>query len=358
MQDLTIIELLKCHPNTTIVDAMKIIDKNSYGMLYIVSDDGVLCGCLTDGDIRRWIISGGSVDAPVSKAMNPNPIYVYENQQNDGIKIIHEQNTRSIAVVNKQFCLIDVLFPNPKLLRYSHKELNETPIIIMAGGVGTRLRPFTRILPKPLIPIGDIPILERIMNKYREFGATRFFLSVNYRKEMIKSYFADAQIAYSISYIEEEQPLGTAGSIRLIDEEFKTPVIISNCDILIEADYGDILCHHKKSQNDITIVSALKNTIIPYGVLKMDLEGMVESMEEKPSISSFINTGMYVINPEFIQWIPKEKVFHMTDLVNLMIKERKKVGIYPISEDSFLDMGEFAEMKRMEERINGGISKT
>ena len=250
----------------------------------------------------------------------------------------------------------DVIFLEEYLkIRKGNKEendiLRDTPVIIMAGGKGTRLYPYTRILPKPLIPIGDIPILERIFNRMSSYGVEDIYLTVNYKKEMIKSYFSESDHTYRIHYVNEEQPMGTAGSISLIEDKFEKPVIVTNCDILIEADYGNIMKYHQESGNDLTIISSLKNTVIPYGVLYSEKQGQITSMEEKPQITHLINTGMYVINPEFLEWIPKDRVFHMTDLVELMIQRNKRVGMYPISENAFLDMGEFEELKKMEERL-------
>ena len=221
----------------------------------------------------------------------------------------------------------------------------------MAGGKGTRLYPFTKILPKPLIPVGDTPILERIFNRYAAYGIDHFYLTVNYKKNIIKSYFDDLDKAYELKYVEEDQPLGTGGSLRLITDPLVKPIIVANCDILIDADYADIYRYHIESKSDVTIVSALKQIQVPYGVLHAGEKGVISSMEEKPSMSYFINTGMYVVNPECLGFIPSNQMYHMTDLVDELMKQGKKVSMYPISEDSFLDMGEFEAMKRMEDRL-------
>lgn len=169
---------------------------------------------------------------------------------------------------------------------------------------------------------------------------------------MIKSYFSDLQPDYRIKYVEETMPLGTGGSLKLIEDKFEQPLFVTNCDALILADYSEIYDYHSKTGNIITIVSALKNITIPYGVLKSEENGKVIGMEEKPKLSYFINTGMYIINPEIIGKIPDNTMFHMTHLVEKVMQEGGRVGMYPISEDSFLDMGEFDEMRRMEEKLN------
>lgn len=169
---------------------------------------------------------------------------------------------------------------------------------------------------------------------------------------MIKAYFTENVSDYELSYVEEEKPLGTAGSLGLLPAEFTRPLIVTNCDILIHADYGDILQCHKDSGNEMTIVTALKNIVVPYGVIHSSENGAICSMEEKPRLSYFVNTGMYILNPEILKEIPKDTFFHMTDLAAKLMGEKRKVGMYPISEDSFLDMGELEEMRRMEQKLN------
>lgn len=176
-------------------------------------------------------------------------------------------------------------------------------------------------------------------------------MTVNYKKCMIQSYFSDLNPRYGISYIEEYKPLGTGGGLKLIDKKIDKPLIVVNCDALILADYADIYRHHVSSKNEITIISSLKNVTVPYGVLYAGDNGELLGMEEKPKHSYFINTGMYVINPSTIDLIPEDTLFHMTHLVEAVLRNGGRVGTYPISEDSFLDMGEFEEMKRMEEKL-------
>ena len=345
-----------CKASETILEAMEKINNNSKGMLFVVDESDSLVGCLTDGNIRRWLLKNGKFDANTSEAMNPRPIYVNKRDRINAFRIMTEHSIKALAVVDDSLHIIDVVFyDNIKLYRNNRDALSKTPVIVMAGGKGTRLYPYTKILPKPLIPIGDIPILERILDQYAEFGVTEFYLTINYRKEMIKSYFTELTKDYEIHFIEEDYPLGTAGGIRLIRKKFAEPVIVTNCDILIDADYADAMDYHNQMKHDITIVASRKKTTIPYGVLKTDKEDKVVSMDEKPELINYVNTGMYIVDPEFIDWIPKGKEYHMTDLVEKMIKSGKCVGMYIVSENAFLDMGEFAEMKRMEERINAGF---
>lgn len=341
---------------SSILESMSLIDSNGQYIVFCIDDEGRLLGSLTDGDIRRWIIKGGSLDAPVGDVCFKNVSFITclesdEETRREAEKCFGQTDKRVIPVINKDRVVVDVIVLKPKDSIHNSGDLIGIPVIIMAGGKGTRLQPYTKVLPKPLIPMGDIPIVERIIGKFHDFGASDFYMTLNYRKEMIKAYFNDSGHDYSLKYVEENRPLGTAGSIRLIQDTFESPVIVSNCDILINADYGDILDMHRNHKNKMTIVSSLKNVVVPYGVLNTIEGGKVISIEEKPNMSYFINTGMYIIDPDIIDFIPKDTFFHMTDLTQVLLDKGMKVGTYPISEEAFLDMGELEEMKRMEEKL-------
>ena len=340
----------------TIVDAMGKIDQNSKGILFITDQKGVLQGALTDGDIRRWLMNSGEITASVTNAMNSSPIPLNEENKQDAFKIMKEKQITALPLTDYEKKVVDVVFLSDSEKTVVKRKLKNIPVVVMAGGKGTRLYPYTKILPKPLVPIGDTPIVERIINYYTDFGMDKFYLTVNYKKNMIRSCFDDINRSYEITYVEEDKPLGTGGSIKLIDDEITSPFFITNCDALILADYYDIYQYHLKAGNDITMVSALKNYQVPYGVMHTGSNGILESMEEKPKLSYFINTGMYIINPSVIELIPDNVMFHMTNLVEKVMEKGGKVGTYPVSEDSFLDMGEFDEMKRMEEKL--GIIKS
>ena len=341
-------------PDGTVVEAMQKIDTNARGILLVTDQERKLCGVLTDGDIRRWLIRTGKLHGAVSQVMNCHPKVVSREEIPFSKEYMEQSVITALPVVDEAGVVLDILFRESKEDAFSRKKggLERVPVVVMAGGKGTRLYPYTKILPKPLIPIGDIPIMERILRKFHEFGADEFYATVNYRKSMIKSYFAEVNAGYAIHYVEEDVPLGTAGSLRLLERPFDVPFIVTNCDILIHAEYGDIYRYHKESGNEMTIVTALKNIVVPYGVVRSSENGTVESIDEKPKLSYFVNTGMYILNPLLVQEIPPDVMFHMTDLSDMLLKQKRKVGMYPISEDSFLDMGEFEEMRRMEEKLN------
>lgn len=339
----------------SIVDAMEKIDINAKGILFIVDKEETLVGCITDGDIRRWLLKTGDLNSLVSNAMMHSPQYLFIEEKNKAKNLMRQKVITALPLLNHYKKIVDIVLmseisENKKVDK--RKNLSEIPVVIMAGGKGTRLYPYTKILPKPLIPIGDTPIIERIINCFVKYKINKYYITVNYKKGMIKAYFSETKPSYKIKYIEEKKPLGTGGSLKLINEIFDKPFFVVNCDSLIFADYNDLYEHHIKSGNLITIVSALKNITIPYGVLYSKENGELMNLEEKPKLSYFINTGMYIINPELIEKIPDNAIFHMTHLVENVMKNGGKVGMYPVSENSFLDMGEFDEMHRMEEKLN------
>lgn len=348
------IEPLVAGRHTMLVEAMQKIDDNSNGILFVTDEEDRLCGVLSDGDIRRWIIRTGRLDVEICLVMNKNPRFISEENRQNPYSYMEAEMISALPMLNKDGRIHEIVFMNDKINLHvvENDSLKDIPVIIMAGGEGTRLYPYTKILPKPLIPVGDVPIMERIIEYFCRYGIREYYVTVNYKKTMIRSYFSEMSRPYHIQYVEEDCPLGTAGSLRLLENTFDVPVFVTNCDILIRADYEDIYNYHRTSGNVITMVTALKNDIIPYGVVYTRENGEVCQIEEKPRRSYFVNTGMYVINPEMIQFIPENTFFHMTDLMTRVMQKGFKVGMYPVSENSFLDMGEFDEMKRMEEKLD------
>ena len=337
---------------STIRDALKKIDDEGKGIALVVDENNRFLGTVTDGDIRRWVLKNGSMDSYVTEVMNKNAIYIFEDNEKKAKKIMAENCITAIPVLNLDKTINRIIFLHDSLMKKEKSDvLKEIPVVIMAGGLGTRLYPYTKILPKPLIPIGDTPIIERIIDKFREYSVENFYLTVNYKKNMIKSYFNDLEKDYNVYYVDEDKPLGTGGSLSLLKGKIKQTFFVSNCDILIDAEYDKILRHHKESGNKVTIVSSIKNFTIPYGVFKLNNEGCIKEIQEKPEYSYLINTGMYVLEPEVLNDIPENKFYNLPDIIEKYMKDNVKVGVYPISENSWMDMGQISEMRDMVERI-------
>ncbi|MCA9766657.1 MAG: nucleotidyltransferase family protein [Carnobacterium sp.] len=334
-----------------IKDAMAKMDKNARKIIYVTSENKLI-GSLSDGDIRRWILKDQSIYAMVKEAMNSHPVFILKKDTDKAMEQMKKQNIESVPVLNEDHTIRNIMFKTHELIQ--GKKI-QTPVVIMAGGKGTRLYPYTKILPKPLIPIGDTPIMERIIDKFHNFGCSDFIVSVNYKKNMIKGYFNEAERDYKMTYVDEDKPLGTGGSLSLMRDQLKETFFVSNCDILVDADYTDIVDFHKKNEHDITFIASLKITQIPYGVLQLDENGLLESTVEKPEYSHLINTGMYVMEPSILDFVPEDEFADLPDVITAAKNAGLKVGVFPVSENSWLDMGQIKEMEEMIERL--GVKK-
>lgn len=338
----------------SIVEAMQKIDQNTCGILFVVNDDNKLVGSLTDGDIRRWLIKTGNLHAEISEAMNLKPYSITQSDIDNAYIIMKSNDLFSLPVVNENREVVDIVFNDrkkKKSTRVLAGKLENVPVVMMAGGKGTRLYPYTKILPKPLIPVGELPIAEQIINRFHSYGCKQFYLIVNYKKNMIKGYFNEIEKDYHILYADEDKPLGTGGGLSLLKGRIKDTFILTNCDILIEEDYSKIYKYHKEHHNVITMVCSLKNYKIPYGVVNMGNGGQIESMEEKPTFSFFTNTGCYIVEPEVIEDMPDNMVIGFPDLLEKYKNMGRNVGVYPIGESSWMDMGEMDALEEMRKRL-------
>ena len=334
-----------------IKEAIERLDEGGKKVLFIESD-GKLKAVLTDGDIRRWILKNGNLDESVERIANYNPKYLFENEKFKAKDIMREYSINSIPILNINKEIKSIIFWDD--IEFKEKKIIEKlnlPVVIMAGGLGTRLYPYTKILPKPLIPIGDTPIIERIINKFNYYGCNEYYLTVNYKKNMIKSYFGDIEKSYEISYIDEDKPLGTGGSLYYLKGKIDKTFFVSNCDILIDADYVDIYNYHKSSRNVITMVCAMKNVTIPYGVIELDSYGKINNMIEKPKYSFLTNTGVYIIEPSVLDLINENEFIHLPEIVQKCIDKYLKVGVYPVTERAWMDMGQPEEMQEMIDKL-------
>ncbi len=337
------IEKFLIDENKTIIDAMKQLDNVAKKILFVTKDNK-FAGTLTDGDIRRYILKNGNLEGYVKDFANYNPKYLKKEQSHYAKVYMRKHSFQAIPIVNDNLDIVDI-----KLLNHTPnfpKIKTKLPIVIMAGGLGTRLYPYTKILPKPLIPIGDVPIIEHIINRFNLFFEGEYHLIVNHKKNMIKAYFNEIEKDYEVSYVDEDVPLGTGGGLSLLKNEINSTFILSNCDILVNDDLEEIYKHHKKEQNLVTMVCSLKNIKIPYGVIETNEDGDILNMKEKPTVSFLTNTGVYIVEPEVIKPLNEEFIGFPTIIENLK-NEGKKIGIYPINEDKWLDMGQLDTMQEM-----------
>jgi dTDP-glucose pyrophosphorylase len=339
----------------TLFESMSLLNKTARKILFIVNQDKQFTGSLSDGDIRRWILNGGALDANVGQVANKDAYVIKHPYSIQKVKSDMELNDIDyVPILDANDEIIDILIYeqlfDENLKTTARREL-EIPVIIMAGGKGTRLDPFTKILPKPLLPIGDKTTLEVIFDKFLIFGVTHFHLSVNYKSQIIKSYFNELNPSYKISYLDESKPLGTAGALSQLRGRSESSVLITNCDIIIDTDYVELLQHHLEHKNEITIVASLKKYKIPYGVCDVDSSGVLSGLREKPELNHLVNTGMYIITQRALEMIPRDEFYHMTNLVEKVQQCGGRVGLFPISDDSWADTGEWHEYENTLKRL-------
>ena len=350
------LKTLLVSPQTTLKQAMQKLNETAIGILFIVNKDQVIKGTVTDGDIRRGLIKGLKFGDPLERVMRKRFVTLFRDdadKEDKAKNLMRTKEIEHIPVLDEKDQIIDMIkwkdvFENGKAsLR---KKMFSNPVVIMAGGRGSRLDPVTRILPKPLIPIKDKPIIEIIMEKFYKFGFANFTFTLNYKKEYIKMFLKENKFPYKIDWIEEDEYLGTAGSLSLLSGSIKETFIVSNCDIIVNADYEDILKWHKAHRNLITLIGCHKEIEIPYGILEMD-DGRLARFIEKPNYDVLINTGVYIIEPEVLRLIPRKQSIDMNVLIQLVSK-KGKVSVYPIH-SGWLDIGQWEEYKRSLKELDG-----
>ncbi len=349
-------------PDSSVKNAISRIGESGCKVVVVVDDGERLRGIFTDGDMRRYILRGGNLDAPISDAMNAHPYVLAEGFSHEDLqKCFVERNRFMCPIVDRGGRLVKVVFRDDYTDRLENFSLPRLPTgvstVIMAGGLGKRLYPYTKVLPKALIPIGDKPILTHVINSFRAFGCDEFHLVVNHKRNLIKAYYAEENPGCRMIFHDEEKPLGPAGGLCYLKGVMTDTFFLSNCDILVDANYAEIYEFHKKERNLITAVGALRDVEVPYGVIEVEGCGSsIKAISEKPSSSYLANVGVYAIEPEVLDDIEYEKVLLITDLIAKYIREGKRVGVYPVSGASWQDMGQLDELRKMEKTIGGGVS--
>lgn len=335
--------------NQNIRDAIKAMDKGGIGFVVCVDSNENVIGVIANGDFRRAILSGISLNENVLKITNKRFKYLTKGYlKKDVLDLFRETVIQHIPILENGK-LVEIIteeaFYDIRGEGKSRDALNML-VVIMAGGKGVRLDPFTRILPKPLIPIGNKPIIEVIMAEYAKYGMSNFYISVNHKAQMIKAYFEDQDSGYKIKYINESQPLGTAGGLKHLENKIDSTFFVSNCDIIIKNDYFKIYEFHKDRKFDLTLVVSMQHHTVPYGVCEIENGGRFKEIKEKPEYDFLVNAGMYLLEPLVFKLIPKDEYFDMTDLIRKAQEMGLSVGVYPVSEKSYIDVGQLAEYKK------------
>ena len=332
----------------SIKTAMKKLDESDNKILFIVEENKLLA-TLTDGDIRRYLIAGGDLGDCAYKAANCNPLSALSIDK--ARRLYDRKDYIAIPIINDKGELTDIYLGEDSLYHKIYRL--KVPVVVNAGGRGTRLDPFTKVLPKPLIPVGDLPIIEHIMREYEKYGCYDFHIIVNYKKQLVKAYFKESEHKYNIKWHDEEVALGTGGGLCFLKGQIHETFFFTNCDILLKSNYDSMIRYHKESGNAITMVCAYKNITIPYGVIEMGENASIENMKEKPELSFLTNTGMYIVEPEVLDDIEDNVPIGFPDIIKLQKEKGRKVSVYPVSENEWMDMGQLSELEKMRIRLYG-----
>jgi Nucleoside-diphosphate-sugar pyrophosphorylase involved in lipopolysaccharide biosynthesis/translation initiation factor 2B, gamma/epsilon subunits (eIF-2Bgamma/eIF-2Bepsilon) len=333
----------------SIFEAMEQLNKSGKRILFVLKDNKLVAS-LTDGDIRRGILKGKELDEKIKKIANYCPIYLFKEQVMRAESLIEKEQIDAVPIVDKNKEVIEIIFAKPDYEEIQKFDC-DVPVVIMAGGSGTRLQPYTEVLPKPLIPINGMPIIEHIIRRFFKYGCNNFNIIVNYKRNMIKAYFDDIEKSYHLNYVFEDKRLGTGGGISLLQGKIDKTFILSNCDIMIDENMVDVYEKHKEQKNVITIVCAKKNYVIPYGVITINSDDKIETMLEKPEINFLTNTGCYIVEPRVIEELNYNEAIDFPEIIKSYISHNERVGVYIIQDDKWSDMGEMEKLKTVKQKL-------
>jgi dTDP-glucose pyrophosphorylase/CBS domain-containing protein len=330
-------------PKTSVIEAMKVIDATAMQLALVVDENNLLLGTITDGDIRRSILKGQSLQLAVKDIMHCNPTVANASESRNKIfKIMKQKCLRHIPLIDDEGLVVGlVTFQD---IVESGVEKNNI-VVLMAGGLGTRLKHLTANTPKPMLKVGDKPILETILENFIEHGFNKFLISVNYKSELIENYFGDgSQWGVQIEYLREDKKLGTAGALGLMPEKPILPVIVMNGDVLTKVNFNQLITFHSENKSVATMCVREYDYQVPFGVVKLD-QHRILSIEEKPVQRFFVNAGIYVLEPEVLEMIPHNNHLDMPSLFELLIRKGMETSVFPIRE-YWLDIGRIDDFDR------------
>lgn len=339
--------------DSTILEAMKRLDVTGQRILFI-APEGKLKAVLTDGDVRKCLLRGGKLTDLVSQAANYTPKFLPVADRGRAKSIMEQYGVDALPILNRNGSISDIIFGTG--LDVDNRKKAEIPVVMMAGGLGTRLYPYTKILPKPLIPVAEQPISEMILDRFAEYGCQDAYMIVNYKKNMIKSYFDDLEDKkYQTHFVEENVFMGTGGGLCLMKGMLHNTFFFTNCDTLLDVDYGDVLEYHRSHKNVVTMICAYKHFQVPYGVVEMGENGTILAQQEKPELNFLTNTGVYVVEPRVVEELEDGQKIGFPDVIEKYRLAGENVGVYPINESSWMDMGQLEELEKMRRKLEGQV---
>ncbi len=347
------LELFLVGPTTPINQAIERIDRNSKGIVLVTDSQCHLLGTITDGDIRRTILAGIALDHPVSLILdrknNRTPLSAPQGTPNgELLKLMQQHVIHQLPLLDAEQRVVDLV----TLDELMPEQFLPIQAVVMAGGFGKRLYPLTDETPKPMLPVGDRPLMEHIIDQLRDAGIEKVNVTTHFMPEKIKKHFGNGQdFGVNIEYVSEDRPLGTAGALGLMEKPDQ-PMLVINGDILTKVDFRSMLDFHREHQADLTVAVRRYDLQIPYGVI--ETEGVkITQVREKPLYTFFVNAGIYLLEPNVYQFIPNNERFDMTDLIDRLIAEGRTVISFPIRE-YWLDIGQPDDYKQAQEDLQNG----
>ena len=339
--------------STTMMEALRVMDSEQRKLL-IIADESQFKGVISIGDIQRAILHKDNLQGNVIDYVRDDILYAKTGDSIESIKrLMYKDRIECMPVVDESGCLVEII--EWEELFNSEAKVNKLvqnyPVVIMAGGKGTRLYPITNVIPKPLVPISDKTIIETIIERFQKYGCDEFYISIGYRGEEIKEFFEKkSERKYKISYVEENKPLGTAGAIANLTGINEENFFVTNCDILVDVDLSELMEYHKSNNNLLTLVSVLISNRLPYGVLETGKNGQLIEIIEKPEILHQINSGVYVVNRSILKYMKCGEKTDITDLIEILKQNGENIGVFPIQESGWKDMGNWESYIQMVKR--------
>jgi len=330
-------------PGTSIGDTIRAMDVGAMEIVLVVDGQGRLAGTVTDGDVRRGLLRGVTLETAVETVMHRNPLTAPPDMPREEIlRLLQARDLRHMPIVDEAGTLVGL---ESLVDLIGRPEGRDNPVLILAGGLGTRLRPLTEDMPKPLLPVGPRSLLETLIGEVASYGFRDFYLAVGYRAEQVERHLGDgSHLQVRIHYLREPEPLGTAGPIRLVEGELTRPFLVVNGDLLTKANFGHLMAFHASERHDLTLGVTPYTHRVPFGVVEVS-KGTVVALEEKPEQSWLVSAGMYVLEPGVAALVPPRGRFDMPALVRAVLAGGGRVGAFPVHE-YWLDVGAPEEYRR------------
>lgn len=328
-------------PDVKLKNVLEILNNEGSRIVFVLSENDELIGSISDGDVRRALLKGISLEDKIEKVVNRKCFFLPKTvSEETAEELIEQKSITHIPLMDEKQKVVSI-FVGKNFQNYSAKINN---VVVMAGGLGSRLGEITKEIPKPLVRIHNKPILEILVSNLKRHGFNKFYFSVNYLSEKIEEHFGNGEkVGVEILYIKETKRMGTAGSLTLLPK-FEEAFLLTNADVLTKVNYEELLSHHKRFENDLTICCRKLTHTVPYGVLTLNGSNVIK-ITEKPTFEHYVSAGIYILNPEILSLMPKNTYFDMPSLINLLLEQKYKVGHF-IDNNYWVDVGRLDDLEK------------